>query len=203
MAEPDPAPRSERYRAAIAAIDAANAEDPNRIIWRGEQHVKELLHVQMMTDWVLELDPDADELQLIAARAHHLRRWKRPRSDYPDGRSGYLRWRAAAKRFHAEQVAGLLAALDFSEDEIARVGAIVRKEGLSTDPAVQTHDDALCLVFLATQLDDVAGRLGSDETVAVLTKTLPKLSPRGLEAAVNLPLDDWGRELLGRARAAG
>ena len=203
MAEPDPAPRSERYRAAIAAIDAANAEDPNRIIWRGEQHVKELLHAQMMTDWVLELDPDADELQLIAARAHHLRRWMRPRSDYPEGRSGYLRWRAAAKRFHAEQVAGLLAALDFSEDEIARVGAIVRKQGLSTDPAVQTHEDALCLVFLATQLDDVAGRLGSDETVAVLTKTLPKLSPLGLEAAVNLPLDDWGRELLGRARAAG
>ncbi len=88
------------------------------------------------------------------------------------------------------------------------MAAIIRKEGLSTDPAVtdpgvQTHEDALCLVFLATQLDDVAGRLGEDETVAVLAKTLPKLSAAGLAAAKNLPLDDWGRELLGRAQAAG
>ena len=203
MTDDDSTARSERCRRAIAAIDAANAEDPNRITWRGEQHVKELLHAELMTDWVQQLDPDADELQLIAARAHHLRRWERPRSDYPEGRAGYLRWRAAAKRFHADEVAGLLRPLGYSDDEIDRVGAIVRKEGLASDPAVQTHEDALCLVFLATQLDDVAGRLGEDETVAVLAKTLPKLSAKGVAAAKNLPLGDWGRELLGRAQATG
>ncbi len=203
MTDAATASRSERYRRAVAAIDAANAEDPNRITWRGEQHVKELLHAEMMTEWVLTLDPDADELQLIAARAHHLRRWLRPRSDYPEGRAGYLRWRAAAKRFHADEVAALLSEVGYTDDEIARVGAIVRKEGLGSDPAVQTHEDALCLVFLATQLDDVAGRLGEDETVSVLAKTIPKLSPRGLEAATQLPLDGWGRELLGRALAGG
>jgi len=205
VTEPDPAnvrERSARYAQAIELIDAANAEDPNRITWQGEQHVKETLHAEMMTDWVLQLDPGADELQLIAARAHHLRRWTRPRDDYPEGRAGYLRWRAAAKKFHADEVAGLMRGVGYSDDEIERVAAIVRKEGRSSDPAVQTHEDALCLVFLSTQLDDVAGRLGEDETVAVLAKTLPKLSPAGIAAATKLPLGDWGREMLGRAVAA-
>ena len=196
-------PGSERYRRAIEAIDAANADDPHRITWRGEEHVKETLHAEMMTEWVRHLDPDADELQLVAARAHHLRRWMRPRGDYPEGRAGYLRWRAAARTFHADEVAGLLREVGYSDEEIARVAAIIRKEGRTVDPAVQTHEDALCLVFLSTQLEGVAGSLGEDETVAVLAKTLPKLSAAGLAAAKNLPLDDWGRELLGRAQAAG
>ncbi len=198
----DEGPGSDRFRRAIETIDAANAEDPNRITWRGAEHVKETLHAEMMTEWVQQLDPHADELQLIAARAHHLRRWMRPRADYPEGRSGYLRWRAAAKTFHADEVAVLLRDVGYSDEEIARVSAIIRKEGRATDPAVQTHEDALCLVFLSTQLEGVAGSLGEDETVAVLVKTLPKLSAAGLAAAKNLPLDDWGRDLLGRAQAA-
>lgn len=202
MTRTDAHARSERYQRAIERIDAANAEDPNRITWQGEQHVKEVLHAEMMTDWVLQLDPDADELQLLAARAHHLRRWTRPRADYPEGRAGYLRWRAAAKTFHSEEVGALLRGVGYSDDEIVRVGSIIRKEGLRTDPAVQTHEDALCLVFLETQLDDVAGKLGEDETVAVLSKTLPKLSPAGVAAATRLPLGDWGRSMLGRAQAA-
>ena len=203
MADGDVSQRSDRYDKAIAAIDAANAEDPNRITWQGAQHVKETLHAELMTEWVSRLDPDADELQLIAARAHHLRRWMRPRSDYPEGRAGYLRWRAAAKRFHAEEVAAVLRRVGYTDDEIERVGAIVRKEGLASDPVVQTHEDALCIVFLATQLDDVAGRLGEDETVAVLAKTLPKLSDAGRAAVGDLPLEDWARAMLGRAGAPG
>lgn len=190
-----------RYDRAIEAIDAANAQDPNRITWNGEAHPKELLHAQMMTERVLRFDPDADELQLLAARAHHFRRWTRPRSDFPEGRAGYLRWRAAAKKFHADEVAAVLDDAGYSDDEIGRVGAIIRKEGRATDPAVQTHEDALCLVFLETQLDDLAGRLGEDEMVAVLAKTIPKLSPAGVSAALELPLGDWGRSMLGRAAA--
>lgn len=202
MSDTDAPQRSERYQRAIEQIDASNAEDPNRITWQGEQHVKEVLHAEMMTDWVLQLDPGADELQLLAARAHHLRRWTRPRSDFPEGRAGYLRWRAAAKKFHADEVGELLRDVGYTDDEIARVAGIIRKEGLATDPVVQTHEDALCLVFLATQLDDVAGKLGEDETVAVLAKTLPKLSPAGVAAATQLPLGDWGRSMLGRAQSA-
>ena len=79
---------SDRFAAAIAAIDQANADDPNRLVVDGVARPKEQAHAEMMTAWVRRLDPDADEAQLLAARAHHLRRWTLPRTDYPDGRAG-------------------------------------------------------------------------------------------------------------------
>ncbi|MFZ4517656.1 MAG: DUF4202 domain-containing protein [Microthrixaceae bacterium] len=194
-------PGADRYRLAGERIDAANAEDPTEVEIEGERGPKELLHGRWMVRTVLELDPDAGELQLLAARAHHLRRWTSPRTDHPEGRAGYLRWRAAARRRHAEEVRDLLGACGYTDAEAATVAAIVRKEGLGTDPAVQVHEDALCLVFLRTQLGEVSARLGEDHMVDVLVRTLPKMSDRGRAAAAGLPLDEAGRELLARAVA--
>ncbi len=191
-----------RLDRAIAAIDAANAEDPHRLEHRGVSRPKELLHAELMTRWVRELDPDADEAQLLAARAHHFRRWTSPRSDHPEGRAGYLRWRTRAKQRHAEEVGALLASHGYDDATIDRVGSIIRKEGLRTDPDVQTHEDALCLVFLDTQLDDLADQLGDDEVIHVLVKTLPKMSPRGVEAVGRLELTERGASLVARAVAA-
>lgn len=191
-----------RLDRAIAAIDAANAEDPHRLEYRGVSRPKELLHAELMTRWVRELDPDADEAQLLAARAHHFRRWTSPRSDHPEGRAGYLRWRTRAKQRHAEEVGTLLASHGYDDATIDRVGSIIRKEGLRTDPDVQTHEDALCLVFLDTQLDDLADQLGDDEVIQVLVKTLPKMSARGVEAVGRIELTERGASLVGRAVAA-
>lgn len=183
----------------IAAVDAANAEDPNRATVRGRTGPRELLHAQLMTDWVLRLDPAADAAQIVAARAHHLRRWESPRSAYPEGRAGYLRWRTAAKRRHADAVGSLLRAHGAGEDVVARVGAIVRKEGLGSDPAVQVHEDALCLVFLETGLTELAESLGEQKSVDVLRRTARKMSPAGLAAAATVPLEGEGAGLLARA----
>src|SRR4051812_23542962 len=97
-----------RLDRAIAAVDAANARDPNTIELDGEARPKELVHAELMTDWVRRLDPDPSEEQLIAARAHHLRRWALPRDSEPRDRAGYLRWRTALRRRHAEDVAEIL-----------------------------------------------------------------------------------------------
>src|SRR5690242_8086915 len=118
---------SDRLAAALAAIDAANADDPNVLVVDGVERPKEQAHAEMMTAWVQRLDPDADDVQLLAARAHHLRRWTRPRSDYPDGRSGYLRWRTALKAQHADEVGEILAGCGYEPDEIERVQRIIRK----------------------------------------------------------------------------
>jgi hypothetical protein len=185
--------------AVIAAIDAANAEDPNLVEVRGRRGPKELLHAQRMTDWLLELCPDADAAQQVAARAHHLRRWEHPRDAQPPGRSGYLRWRTAAKAAHAEAVAGILTAHGADEALVSRVGSIVRKEGLGSDPAVQVHEDALCLVFLETQLDDVVAALGEDKATEVLRRTVGKMSPAGLAASRRVELGGTGRRVLAAA----
>jgi len=198
---PRPADTSdpERFDRSIAAIDAANAEDPNTVDVDEQDWPKELLHSHLMTMWLWRLDPESTELAHLAARAHHFRRWTRPRSDYPDGRAGYLRWRAAAKRTHAAEVAELLASHGFSPEQTERVGAIIRKDELGTDPVVQTHEDAVCLVFLSTQLEQVADQLGDERMVGVLARTIPKMSPAGLAAAGSLPLDERGAELLAAA----
>jgi Domain of unknown function (DUF4202) len=191
----------ERFDRAIAAIDAANADDPDTIVVRGARRPKEQAHAELMTERVVELDPDADEAQLLAARAHHLRRWSIPRSSFPDGRAGYLRWRSTLNRQHASDVGSILAAAGYDDATVERVQRIIRKDGLKTDPAVQTHEDALCLVFLETQLSELVDRLGDDKSVDVIAKTLRKMSARGVEIALGLPLDDRARADVVRAIA--
>lgn len=198
MASPD---GPDRLAAALAAIDAANADDPFTLPVRGVVRPKELAHAELMTEWVQRLDPGASEAQLLAARAHHLRRWTSPRSGYPEGRAGYLRWRTALKAQHATEVAGILAGAGYDEGTIATVQRIIRKEGLATDPAVQVHEDALCLVFLETQLSATAEQLGEDHIVEVVRKTAAKMSERGLARVAELPLGDDERALLARALA--
>ncbi len=188
-----------RFHRAIRAIDAANAADPNVVVRDGRAWPKELLHAQLMTEWLVGLDPDAGELAHLAARAHHFRRWTRPRTDYPDGRAGYLRWRAAAARAHADEVGRLLVDEGYSAPEVQRVGAIVRKDGLTTDPVVQTHEDARCVVFLETQLVELADRLGEDQIVSILARTISKMSGAGLAAAGSLELDGRATAVLAKA----
>ena len=185
-----------RLEHALVAIDEVNADDPNTVEIDGERRPLALAHGELAAAWVRRLDPGAGDAQLLAARAHHLRRWAFPRTDFPEGRAGYLRWRTAAKRHHAEEVAALLTAAGYDDDVIERVQRIIRKEGLGTDPAVQTHEDALCLAFLQTQLDPLASDLGDERTIAVLAKTAAKMSPAGLAEAAALPLSEHSARLL-------
>jgi Domain of unknown function (DUF4202) len=192
---------TDRLARALDAIDAANADDPHTILINGVSRPKELAHAELMTRWVRTLDPDCSDEQLLAARAHHLRRWTIPRDSYPGGRAGYLRWRTALKRQHADDVGEILRAAGYDDQAVARVQAIVRKQGLGSDPAVQVHEDALCLVFLETQLDELAGKLGDDKTIDVLQKTAKKMSPAGLRAALGLRCAPDAAALLERALA--
>lgn len=194
---------SQRLQDALAAIDAANAGDPNTVLVDGTERPKELAHAELVCEWVRKLDPEATEAQILAARAHHLRRWTLPRDDFPEGRSGYLRWRTQLKRQHADEVGEILRAAGYGEDVIQRVQQIVRKEKLSRDPQVQVHEDALCLVFLQTQLDGYADEWGDEKTIEILQKTARKMGPKGLAAAAELPLSEDGARLLQEALAGG
>ena len=184
-----------RFDRAIAAIDAANADDPNTIVVRGESRPKELAHAEMVSDWVVVLRPDASEALRLAARAHHLRRWSVPRSSYPTGRAGYLRWRRELHEQHAREVGELLASVGYEDATIGRVQDVVRKRGLGKDVEVQTLEDALCLVFLETQFHDLAARLDPETLDGVVDKTLKKMSPGAIDrvADLDLSLEDRAR----------
>jgi len=188
-----------RFERAVADIDAANAHDPNRLVIDGVARPKEQVHAELMTEWVRRLDSEADDAQLLAARAHHLRRWALPRQEYPDGRAGYLRWRAAQKRRHAEEVGHILTEAGYAGDVIERVQRIVAKIGLGTDPDVQTHEDALCLVFLSMQFDDLGDQLGDDRMIQVVAKTWAKMSEPARARALALPLGAHAGRVLAQA----
>ena len=191
-----------RFLDAIARIDAANADDPARIVVGGESRPKELTHASMLTEWVRRLDADAGEALLLAARAHHIRRWEIPRSTYPEGRQGYLRWRRDLHPFHAEQAGQILRDVGYDEATISRVQQIIRKLRLRTDPEVQALEDGLCLVFLETQFDELSGRLDDDKMIDVVRKTWRKMSERGRELALTLPLSESASDIVRRALAA-
>jgi Domain of unknown function (DUF4202)/SnoaL-like domain len=191
---------SDRFIAAIAAIDAVNARDPNLVHVRDRTGPKEVVHAELVTEWVRELAPDASEALLLAARGNHLRRWTVPRSSYPEGRAAYLRWRRDLHEQHARELAEILVDAGYDAATVARVQAIVRKQGLGRgDDEVQVLEDALCLVFLETQLADVAGRLDAGTLTTVLQKTTRKMSPAGRAAIARVPLDETARALLDRA----
>ena len=185
-----------RFDEAVAAIDAANAADPVRVTVDGVEQAKELVHADRVEHWVRVLDPDASDLQLLAARAHHLRRWVVPRSDYPEGRNGYLRWRTEQKKRQAAEVGDILLASGYGADDIVRVATIVSKRHLATDPVVQTHEDALCLAFLQLQFDSLNEQLGDDHMIEVVRKTVAKMSPAGVAAAGTITLSEHGAEIL-------
>lgn len=200
---PDP-----RLASISDAIDAANADDPNEVSVRGEVLPLALAHGRLAAEWVTRLAPDAgiddmpDDVVVIAARAHHLRRWEVPRTSYPEGRAGYLRWRRDQKRRHADDVAELMSDAGYDDAETARVQALIRREGLGTDPDTQLVEDAACLVFLETQLAEMTERFERQHLLEVIRKTARKMSPAGLAAVAEIDLGAAERAVLGDALGA-
>ena len=185
-----------------AAIDLANSRDPR------DHHGVPLALAQgrMAEEWVMRLAPQASDALRLAARAHHLRRWELPRSDYPAGRAGYLRWRRAQQQRHARDLASVAALAGLDGSVSARAAEIVSKQQLGSDPEVQTFEDAVSLTFLATEFEPVVARLADDtKATGIVAKTLTKMSEAGCEQAEALAatgqLDDHSQRILARARA--
>jgi hypothetical protein len=193
---------TQRLIAAFAAIDAANQADPNVVTVRGASHPLAEIHGQLATEWVLRLRPDADDALLLAARAHHLRRWMVPRATYPEGRPGYLRWRKDQKLRHAVEVEAILREVGYDDATIKRVQALIRRDNLTTDADAQLMEDAACLVFLETQLTEMTTRVDDDRLIDIIRKTVRKMSPTGLAAVAQIELSAESLVLLQRAHIA-
>lgn len=172
----------ERFQAAIAAFDRENARDPNHELGRP----RELVQAERLSAWVDKLAPEAPEALRLAARCQHLRRWEIARTKYPEGRVGYLRWRTELARFHADEAAKILSAVGYDRETIDRVRKINAKQGLKSDPDVQTMEDALCLSFLEHELETFSGKHPDEKVIEILERTWKKMSPRGHAAALAL-----------------
>ena len=184
------------FEQAIARFDAANAEDPNKEILEGAEHPRELLYAGRMSAWLERLEPDAAESVRLAARCQHIRRWTIARGQYPDGRVGYLQWRATLAKFHAETAGQILRDVGYDDETIRRVQSLLKKESLKTDLEAQLLEDVICLVFLENYFADFAQKHDEQKLIAILRKTWKKMSPRGQKVALELPMPTEARRLV-------
>ena len=190
---------AERLARVLERIDQLNQEDPRTERAGGAVVPRELLYAQRVTEWVRRLNPRPSEALQIAARGQHIRRWTIPRERYPLGRAGYLKWRETLKAFHARTVAGLMREAGYPEEAIRQVQRIMGKRHLADDADAQTLEDALCLVFLATQYADLRRKAPEETMREVLRKTWGKMSPLARSEALKLPLGEEEGALLRRA----
>jgi hypothetical protein len=188
----------ENFRRAIAALDAAHAEDPDK----DDSGVpKELRYAQRMSARLEKLVPNASDALRLAVRCQHLRRRSMARSAYPEGKVGYLRWRKESALAHAALAGEILAQAGCSTDTVERVQALVKKERIKHDPEAQLLEDAACLVFLEFEFAAFAAKHDEAKLLDILRKTWAKMSPQGQQQALGLQLPAHLRALVGKALA--
>ena len=177
----------ERYQAAIAAFDLANAEDPNKEMADGKEFPKELLYAQRMSEMQERYAPEASEAAKLAVRAQHIQRWKIPRSNFPMDRQGYLQWRTGLYKFHAETAGHIMQEVGYDEAMIARVKSIVSKKGLKVNAETQLMEDVADLVFIEHYIAGFAAQhpeYDEEKWLQIIRKTWQKMSPRAHEFAL-------------------
>lgn len=192
-----------RCEVAFERFDHANAEDPNQVVVDGVSQPKELVYATRMTARLERFAADVSEPIRLAARCQHIRRWTIPRSTFAAGRSGYRLWRKTLGTFHAETAAEILRDVGYEEGTVSRVGALLRKDNLASDPDVQTLEDVACLVFLEYSLADFAASHDEARVVDILRKTWGKMTERGRTAALDLQLPPMLKILVEKAIGSG
>ncbi|MDO9227798.1 MAG: DUF4202 domain-containing protein [Pseudomonadota bacterium] len=180
----------ERFNAAIALFDAANAEDPNQ----DEGQPKELLYGQRMSEMIHRFAPDASEAAQLAVRAQHIKRWTVPRASYPMTKEGYFAWRTGLYKFHADTAGELMRQAGYDDAMIDQVKKAVGKRALKVNPDTQLLEDIADLVFIEYYMLPFAGaNPGYDEEkwLEIIRKTWKKMSDAGrafaLSGKIKLP----------------
>jgi hypothetical protein len=171
---------TDRLARALALIDTANAADPAQEDGRPAA----LLYGERMSAELHRLFPAADDVLRIAARGQHVERWLLPRSAYPEGKEGYHAWRREQGRRHADRVAGIMAEAGYAPEDCARVGVLLRKEGIKRDAQVQALEDVICFTFLRWYFQPFATGREAGDLLSIVEKTARKMSADGRARAL-------------------
>lgn len=191
-----------RLEKTLSAFDAANLQDPNKEIVAGEAVAKEWIYAQRMSAQLHKFCEAPSEALQLAARCQHICRWKSPRSDYPMDKSGYKKWRLDLAQLHGEIAGGIMAEHGYDEAMIARVKDLLLKRSLKRDDEVQALEDVICLVFIEFYLEDFASKHDEEKLIDIIRKTWNKMSEKGHQAALKLPLSEAMSGLVGKALSA-
>ena len=193
----------DKYSATLKLIDEAHAQDPKKIEVNGKEQPYELHYSQKMSSYLEKRSPNAPDTLRLAIRAQHFRRWEIPRDSYPMTKIGYHAWRTYLKKRQADMASQICLDCGYSEDDAKRVAHLIRKEDLKKDEETQTLEDVACLVFLDDQFEEFEQQHNEDKIVKILQKTWGKMSGRGHELALEIPMSERCKSLVGKALARG
>lgn len=190
-----------KLNAAFQLFDAYNKQDPRSFEWDGVSFPQEYFFAVKLYNWVLKLDPNADEELLLASRSQHIGRWEMPRETYPEGREPYLKWRKDLALHHAAITGNLMKQAGYSDEQVERVSQIILKKRIKVDADVQTIENALCLVFLQYQYEEFRKKYedAPDKMINILRKSLLKMDSHGHSFALGLSFTPIGLSLIKQA----
>lgn len=190
---------SDKLPKAFQLFDKANEQDPNTEKYMGRSYPKEVLYAIRMTEKLNDFAPDASEALRLTARCQHICRWEIPRESYDMNRVGYLKWRQDLKKFHARKATEILEQVGYSQELIDKVAFLLEKKQLKKNEDTQTLEDVICLVFLEYYFEPFAAEHPEDKIIDILQKTWRKMSEKGQEAALQLPLSKKSHVLISKA----
>ena len=185
-----------RFEQAIILFDDYNNHDPNTTTVDGMEVPDNLLYAQRMSSVLMQFYPNASELLQLAARCQHIGRWAIPREDYPMDRKGYLQWRSQLKIHHANIAGIILENVGYDENTISYVKDLLLKKQLKQNPETQILEDVICLVFLEYYFDEFSAKHDDAKLIEILRKTISKMSQKGVNEALKLPLSDKTKTLI-------
>ena len=188
-----------RFEEARSDLYRAHNEDPTKITINGEEIPYESHYAQKMESYLNKRAPEASEVLKLAVCGQHFKRWEVPRSQYPMTKVGYHSWRTHLKKRQAQLVSSIMDEYYPTEDT-ERCMALIEKEGLKQgEEEVQILEDVACLVFLDDQFEQFKEKHDEEKIVNILKKTWIKMSPKGQEMALELPMTDECKALVEKA----
>lgn len=192
---------TEKLQKAYSLFDAANEKDPNKEEYQGKTYAKEVLYAIRMTNKLNVFAPNASEALQLTARCQHICRWEIARDSYEMNRAGYLKWRQDLKKYHAKKSSEILKEVGYDQETIDKVAFLLEKKQLKKNEETQILEDVICLVFLEFYFEPFAKKYEEDKLIDILQKTWRKMSDKGHQAALKLPLSDASLALVTKALA--
>lgn len=186
---------------AHAKMNAINATDPQMIETTEGPRPRELVMAERLEVWVRRLQPHASVPLLLAARSQHLGRFRLPRSEYPEGRIAYLKWRKDQSKAHAALAREILQEVGFDQATIEAVVRINQKQGLKAGTDMQVMEDALCLSFLQHEYAEFSQKHDDAKVIDIVKKTWAKMSTEAHDLALQLPFEGRPLDLIKQALA--
>lgn len=189
----------EQLEKIIEEIDKVNKMDPNIVALGDDLFPAEYLYSLRMTKELQAYCPEASDKLQVACRAQHIARWKYPRTDYPEGRDGYLRWRSELYKIHADLTSEIIVKVCGEKEFANQVhDKMVNKAKLNSEGS-QIIEDVACLVFLKYYFDEFIKKHEEKKLLNIIRKTWNKMSEEAHKAALKIEFTEEQMALVEKA----